>query len=336
MELRARLYASGRIPSSTLPRPTLSVGNLTFGGTGKTPFVEFLAKRFRFEGKRPAVLSRGYRRRSRGLIVVSRGEGPVVNAEDGGDEPVSLAHRLPGVIVVVAESRAKAAHAASELGADLLILDDGYQHLAVRRDVNLLLLDAADPFGSGRLPPFGTLREPLSSLARADLAVFTRASRGAPSAEALAKLHQFHPNLPFYTARIRPAGLWDEQGSPLEASALARRFIAVCGVANPAGFSASLGELELSPEETLHFRDHHSYLRRDIERIRRAAERSASTWIVTTEKDAVKLSGRLALPLITMRLRVEVVEPGFFAFLSARLFGRSQGREERSGIGAER
>ncbi len=152
VEARARLYATGRLRSRRLPYPTISVGNITLGGTGKTPVVEWLARRFRFEGRRPAILSRGYGRRSRGVVVVSEGDGPLVDADRGGDEPVELARRLPGVLIVAAERRAEGAAAAARLGADLFLLDDGFQHLAVQRDVNLLLLDARDPFGGGELP----------------------------------------------------------------------------------------------------------------------------------------------------------------------------------------
>ena len=320
LERRARLYASGRRVSHKLPHPVVSVGNLTLGGTGKTPFVEFLARRLRFEGRRPAVLSRGYGRRSRGVVVVSAGEGPVVSADEGGDEPVALARRLPGVLVVVAERRVEAARAADELGADLFLLDDGYQHLSVWRDVNLLLLDARDPFGGGRFPPRGRLREPLSALARADAIVFTRVDGQGPLEEARRALNRWNPGAPAFSARIRPVDLADEKGSTVSGSELLpRRFLAVCGVASPSGFLASLKDLDLSPEETLAFPDHHRYGERDLARIRRAADRTGSAWIATTEKDAVKLSGRLTLPLLAVRLAVEVLEPGFFPFLAARL-----------------
>ena len=320
LETRARLYGSGRLSSSRAACPVVSVGNLTLGGTGKTPFVEFLARRFRFEGKRPAILSRGYRRRSTGVVVVSRGDGPVVGPNEGGDEPVAMARKLPGVPVVVAERRAEGARAAVALGADLLLLDDGYQHLSLARDVNLLLLDAADPFGGGKLPPAGRLREPLSAIARADAIVFTRVNRGEPLPEARATIARWNPEAPVFTARLRCAGLWDESGSPVADSRLAaRRFIAVCGIANTAGFAASLAELELRPEELLAFPDHHRYSRRDLERIRRAADSTGSAWIVTTEKDAVKLEGKTSLPVVTLRLEVEVAEAGFFPLLFARI-----------------
>ncbi len=320
LELRARGYASGRLASHRLARPVVSVGNLTMGGTGKTPFIEFLAKRFRFEGRRPAILSRGYGRRSREVLVVSTGEGPRVSPDRGGDEPVELARRLPGVIVVVAVRRVDAARAAEELGADIFLLDDGYQHLALQRDVNLLLLDAGDPFGGGRFPPAGRLREPLSALARADAFVFTRAERSVASPAALRTLSRWNPKAPIFHARIRPIGLWNENGSPMPASDLTSRpFVAVCGIARPESFVAALSELGLSPEETICFGDHHRYRERDLARIRRAAAASGSVTVVTTEKDAVKLWGRLPPPVAAVRLGVELIETGFFSFLAPRL-----------------
>jgi tetraacyldisaccharide 4'-kinase len=298
----------------------ISVGNLTFGGTGKTPFVEFLARRFLFEGRRPAVVSRGYGRRSKGVVVVSEGEGPRVGPEEGGDEPVAIARRVPGVAVVVGEARVEAARAAIEAGADLILLDDGFQHLGLQRDVDLLLVDAADPFGGGRLPPDGRLREPLSALARADAFVFTRIDRGEPPADAVAEIARRNPRAPMFTARIRSTGLFDGRGSPVASTQLAaRRFVAVCGIANPAVFAHSIRELDLAAEEILTFPDHHAYRRRDLAAIRRAADRSGGAWILTTEKDAVKLEGKTLLPVVTLRVEVEVGESDFFPFLLSRI-----------------
>jgi tetraacyldisaccharide 4'-kinase len=320
VSLRADWYARGRLASHALSRPSISVGNLTFGGTGKTPFTEFLARRFRFEGWNAAVLSRGYGRQSRGVVVVSAGQGALVSPEEGGDEPVALAKATSGVIIVVAERRTEAARRAADLGADLFLLDDGFQHLAVRRDVNLLLLDSRDPFGGGKLPPRGRLREPIAALRRADAIVFTRVDRGAPSPETLLALSRIHPAAPIFHARIRPSGLHDESGTPVDTGSLGqRRCLAVCGIANPAEFTATLSALNLAAEERLEFRDHERYRQRQLDRIRRAAERTGASFIVTTEKDAVKLSGRAPLPLLTVRLAVEIVEPGFFPFLYARL-----------------
>ncbi|MEP6992970.1 MAG: tetraacyldisaccharide 4'-kinase [Acidobacteriota bacterium] len=320
LSLRAQLYAKGRFESQRLPRPCVSVGNLTMGGTGKTPFVEFMARRLRFDGWRPAILSRGYGRLSHGVVVVSAGEGPMVSAEEGGDEPVALARSLSGVLIVVGERRAQAARRAADLGADLLLMDDGFQHLAVRRDVDLLLLDAKDPFGGGSFPPRGRLREPVAALKRADAIVFTRVNRGAPPLAVLREISRLHPDAPIFHARIRPVSLRDENGATVEIALLAkRRCLGVCGIANGREFTATLREMSLSPEEVLEFRDHQRYRRRHLERIRAAAQRVGASWIVTTEKDAAKLSGKTGLPLITVRLSVEVDEPGFFPFVSERL-----------------
>jgi tetraacyldisaccharide 4'-kinase len=320
LALRAALYAKGRLDSQTLPRPSVSVGNLTLGGTGKTPFVEFLARRFRFEGRRPAILSRGYGRLSRGVVVVSAGDGPLVSADEGGDEPVALARAVAGVLVVVGERRAEAARRAVDLGADLLLLDDGFQHLAVRRDVNLLLLDSRDPFGGGRFPPRGRLREPVAALKRADAIVFTRVNRGAPPPDASKAVAALHPDAPVFHARIHASSVRDETGLRVEPSLLAtRRCLGVCGIASAAEFGATLRELALSAEEVLEFRDHQRYRERHLARIREAAERTGATWILTTEKDAAKLAGRIGLPLLTVRLSVEVEEADFFPFLAARL-----------------
>jgi tetraacyldisaccharide 4'-kinase len=320
LEARARRYAAGRAVSHRLAHPVISVGNLTMGGTGKTPFVAHLARRLRFEGRRPAILSRGYGRKSRGVVVVSEGNGPLVSPGEGGDEPVALALRLPGVVIVAASRRVEGARAAERLGANIFLLDDGYQHLAIERDVDLLLLDARDPFGGGRFPPRGRLREPLSALARADAFVLTRVDRGEPSAQTLATLERWNPAAPVFSARLRAAGLQDEKGRTLEGSALAeRRFVAVCGVAQPDAFAATITSMGLSAEETLVFPDHRRYTRRDIARVHRVSEMAGASWVLTTEKDAVKLSGRLAIPLVTVRLAVEIVEPGFFQFLASAI-----------------
>jgi tetraacyldisaccharide 4'-kinase len=320
LEERARRYADGRAASFTLSRPVLSVGNLTVGGTGKTPVVLHLAERFLAQGRRPAILSRGYGRASREVVVVSSGEGARVGPDSGGDEPVLLAKRLPGAIVVVAPRRVDAARAAEAFHPDLFLLDDGFQHLSVRRDLEVLLLDAADPFGGGRYPPFGRLREPLSALRRADAIVFTRAAPGRPTEETLETVARWNPDARVFNARIRPAGLRNPLGAA-DRPPPGTDFLAVCGIARPDSFREGLAELGLSPVQTLAFPDHCRYGGADLARIARAAARSGSMAIVTTEKDAVKLDGRVALSLFAVRLEVELSDPGFFAWISGRLSG---------------
>ena len=319
LEARARRYAEGRSTSERLSRPTISVGNLTMGGTGKTPVVALLAARLAAAGMRPAILSRGYGRRSRGAVVVSRGDGPLVGPDEGGDEPVELAARLPGVLVVVARRRAEAATLASERGAGVFLLDDGFQHLAVRRDLDLLLLDAKDPFGGGHFPPRGRLREGLSGIARADAILVTRADEPA-ACDVREAVARWSPATPIFHARIRAAGLFDSAGTPAPPSGAA---LGVCGVARPRSFLASLSSAGIRVAGLLVFRDHHRYGERDVARIRRAAGRAGASWIVTSGKDAVKLRGRVGLPLSELRLEVEIVEPEFWSLVWSRV-GRGE------------
>ncbi len=318
LEARAERYATGRSRSEQLSRPVISVGNVTVGGTGKTPFVLHLAERFLSESRRPAILSRGYGRRSREVVVVSKGDGPLVGPDEGGDEPVLLAGRLPGAIVVVAPRRADAARAAEAFAPDVFLLDDGFQHLSVRRDLDLLLLDAVDPFGGGRYPPFGRLREPLSALRRAGGFVFTRSSIGHPTPADLSTVARANPAARVFTARISPEGLTGPSGA---AAAKPERSVAVCGIATPASFLESLAAVGIEPSESLVFEDHQRYRERDVQRIAAAARRTESAAVVTTEKDAVKLAGRLPLPVLAIRLRVEVPEKGFYPWIEERLFG---------------
>ncbi len=322
LEARARRYADGRFGSRALPRPTVSVGNVTVGGTGKTPFVMYLAQRFLADGRRPAILSRGYGRRSRGVVVVSSGTGPRVGPAEGGDEPVLLSHRIPEAIVVVAPRRSDAADAALEFAPDLFLLDDGFQHLAVRRDLDLLLLDTRDPFGGGRYPPFGRLREPLSALRRADGVIWTHAD-DAPLPEAWRQA--VARETPQFTARDRITGFFDERGENVAGPS--GPSVAVSGIARPDSFRKSLSDLGVIPTAYLEFPDHHEYGARDGRKIRLAAEAAAAAagspaTVITTEKDAVKLTRLLgqAVALRVVRLAVEVREPGFWELVQKTLF----------------
>jgi len=324
LEVRARRYAEGRSASERLPRPTVSVGNLTVGGTGKTPVVLHLAERFLAQGRRPAILSRGYGRRSSAVVVVSTGEGPLVSPDEGGDEPVLLASRLAGAIVVVAPKRADAARAALPFSPDVFLLDDGYQHLAVRRDLDLLLLDARDPFGGGRYPPAGRLREPLSALGRADAVLFTRTGGGYPEEATRQDVARRNPRAIQFTAAIRPAGLVAADGSSVAEPPA--RPLAVSGIARPDEFLRTLDSLGIVPAEALAFPDHRRYGDPDVARIERVAEAAGAGAVVTTEKDLVKLAGRLTIPVFAVRLTVEIAEPGFPRLLAERLFARPGAR----------
>ena len=233
--------------SRRLPRPVVSVGNLHWGGSGKTPLTAAVARWLRDQGRHPAILSRGYGRRERGVQVVSAGEGPLLGPLAAGDEPVALAAELPGVAVVVARDRdAAGRHALARLSPppDVFVLDDGFSHLRLARDVDLLAFPAADPFAGGRLPPGGRLREPLAAAARADAVLLTGAAAdlaaaggGAALAAALAP-HGFHG--PGFDCELRQGAVRLEGSGELWPG---DRVVAVAGVARPAGFFAAAREL---------------------------------------------------------------------------------------------
>jgi tetraacyldisaccharide 4'-kinase len=297
-----------------LPGLVVSVGGLTVGGAGKTPMTAAVAGWARDRGFRTAVLSRGYGRRGRDRVVtVSDGERVLKGADEAGDEPSMLASMLPGVPVVVAGRRSRAGEEARRAwDTELFVLDDGFQHWALERDLDLVLLDAADPVGNGRLLPRGPLREPVAGLERAHLAVLTRCA--VPEEEAPepadALLRRF-PGL----ARIKsvhvPAGL-HLPGRSLEkppSSLRGRRVAAYCGIAAPGAFRETLAGLGAEVPAFRRFRDHHRYSRRDVKGLLGWFRRSGAELLLTTEKDWVRAGPLLAGEPDAGFLRVELAFP---------------------------
>lgn len=303
---RRRLYERGIFPADSAPVPVISVGNMTWGGAGKTPLVEWMALHFLSRGEKAAVVSRGYRRRSRGVQVVSDGEKILLDVAASGDEPMVLARHLAGVIVIVSESRIEGAHRAAAMGARIVLLDDGFQHLRLRRNLDIVLLDAGDPFGGG-LPPFGRAREPGSALSRADIVVLTG------DGHADEKIRRWNRSAPVFHCTFPFDGFRDVAGAAVEASSVARQIsIAVCGVGNPDGFGRTLAEAGVAPAARLTFRDHCNYGASDLTRIEAAARAADANLILTTEKDLVKLAGRLSVPPLAAHRQVRMREADFF------------------------
>lgn len=321
---RLSAYRHRLLPVRRAGRPVLSVGNVAAGGTGKTPFVRWLAGELLARGQRPSILTRGYGRKSRGTVVVSDGAGAVASVRDSGDEPALLARALPSVPIVAEASRMRGARRAEEIQPSIAlhVLDDGFSHVALERDLDIVLLDAASPDAGGALLPAGRLREPLASLARADLLVVTKTEQADPSrARALAA--RWAPGVPVYHAATRVLGIRDRAGLAVEAADLpGATCVAVAGLAHPEAFFATLARLGIEPAAALAFRDHEPYGPMALGRIEKAAEESGATAVVTTEKDAVKLDGRLAFPLFRVAVDMPVLEPGFVTEALARLAQR--------------
>jgi tetraacyldisaccharide 4'-kinase len=327
---RVALYRGGALRVEKINAPVISVGNITTGGTGKTPLVEWLALALAREGRRPCILTRGYgRANARARVVVSDGERVLVEAAAGGDEPRLLAEKLRGVAAVVSDAdRVAAARWALEnLHCDLFILDDGFQHLRIARDFNILTVDATNPWGGRRLLPRGRLREPLREMARADCCVITRAEQLA--AEPLDALREEVSRLmngrPVFLSRTRIKGLRpvalmslnerDEAslGSLLPLDSLPQRVAVFCGLGNPSAFLESLRADGLALQHTRAFPDHHVYTQSDIEELEHEALARGAQALLTTAKDAVKLRAlNFQLPCYVVEIELEFDDEAAF------------------------
>ena len=270
---RSRLYESGVLPTYQLSHPVISVGNLTAGGTGKTPLVIELARQFRNLGYRPVILSRGYRRRTHGIVVVGHGRGPEVAWQNAGDEPFLMAVRLRDVAVVVGSDRYRAGLRAEGEGlGDLFILDDGFQHRRLHRDFDLLSIDPVEWHGDERLLPSGFWREPREALGRAHAACVQYSETTTT------------PELPIpaFTVDIVVDGLVRDGKTTSPESLAGQKIAAFAGIAKPERFFRTLEAIGLAPATRKAFPDHHSYRVGDLDSIGDGIR-------ITTEKDAVRL-----------------------------------------------
>ncbi len=306
--------------SGVLPRPVISIGNLVAGGTGKTPMVLWIHGFLKKQGLHPVVLSRGYGGRTgRGsLFVDTRPEGASIY----GDEPVLMARK--GLNVRVGRNRLLSGMKALEASApDLFLLDDGFQHVQLHRDLDLVLLDAERPLGNGLLLPFGPLREPPENLHRADAFVLTRAVSGSAERATRDFLSRRHPSKPIFACRHRITGfrrglcgreipLRELQNGPVAAFS---------GLANPRGFFESLKELGIEPRSCFAFPDHHKYETSELRMILETAQKASARYILTTEKDFVRVPCPFPFDLVTAQLDIEFDQDRrpFEEFLQQRL-----------------
>lgn len=296
VRLRNAAYQRGWLRSERVAIPVVSVGNLTAGGTGKTPFVEYVSRYYRTLGRRVAILSRGY-------------------GSDGGrnDEALVLEENLPDVPHLQGADRVELARTAiEELESEILVLDDGFQHRRLARDLDLVLIDATMPWGHGHLLPRGLLREPANGLRRADVLVLTRCDQ--TSAEQRQRLRQtlarLAPQIPIVETMHHPMELSNSDGASATLDTLRHGPVAAfCGIGNPEAFHRSLLDLGAQVTDFRIYADHHAYRRGDVEDLRRWADGlPKDSTIVTTQKDLVKL--RLSYlgdrPLWYLRIRLHV------------------------------
>ena len=300
-------------------RPVISLGNLTVGGTGKTPLCLQLAKLLMEHGHTPAVLSRGYGRQGDKLkapLIVSRGDGPLVGVEQSGDEPWLMANQLKGLKVVIDPCRAKAAAVAVEqLGASILILDDGFQHLGLMADCRILLISSKNPFGNGKVIPAGPLREPLPAHRLADIIISTGSTEPSPEALKLAE------GRPIFSAKHHFLG-WQKQSGgqllPLE-TLKGRSVFAFCGLGRPDSFERTLQELGLDIRRFVALTDHQVYDHQKLNDLGLSFLASGAEVMVTTAKDAVKLPPNFPLPLLILQMEMLITPPRGNQFLETVL-----------------
>lgn len=328
VQLRLWLYAKGILRHNSLGCQVVSIGNLTVGGTGKTPVVEVFARELQKEGRRVAVLSRGYKKvepkfarklldkllfadKRRPPRVVSDGKQLLLDSAMSGDEPYMLASNLPNVAVLVDKDRVKSGrYAINKLGCDTLVLDDGFQYMGMKHRLEVVLVDRTNPFGNEHVLPRGILREPITNIKRADFIFLTKSS-GTGSEKLKERLRSLNSHAEIiecqHCARYLKNVFSDERH---ELDYLkGRKVVSLSGIAVPAGFE---GELENRGAVILHkvrFVDHHRYAQQEIIDIVNEAKKLGAEAIITTEKDAVRLPmlGRCDVPILFLRVDIDIL-----------------------------
>jgi len=338
VNLKLTMYRLGWVKKEQLPCFVISLGNVTVGGTGKTPTAQHLARAIHAMGYRVAILNRGYRAKWRGEVgIVSDGRTLKMDAETAGDEAFMLAKHLPDVPVLIGPKRAVTGRYAIEhFGAEVAILDDGYQHWQLARDMDILLVDAVNVFGNGYLLPRGTLREPLSHIDRADVCLMTKVDQAAPGAiqhiwETFRSYNQdgliiesIHQPRQF----VRLSDWYEDiaAGGVPVTEMEGKKVLAVSAIGNPASFEQTLADLGVEMVESMRYPDHHDYGERDMAEVLYRAETLGVEAIIITEKDAVKVPAdvvrakwRIPMYVISVEVTFQKGQEEFFRTLEEQL-----------------
>lgn len=300
VELRHTAYRRGWFETRRLNRPVVSVGNLSMGGTGKTPMVILIARALVAGGHLPCILTRGYGRRGgKDLIVLAPGPGRIADPREVGDEPAVLAKALPEAPIIISPDRLRAGRIGEQqFQATVHLLDDGFQHLALHRDLDIVLLDVTRPLSDYAVFPAGRMREPLSAVERTHWVVLTRTELG--DAGALQdRVHRINPRARIFRCATKLRGLMDARtGLPEPAgNLLCKKVGAFCGIGNPAAFFQDLRRWGFTVVAENVFRDHHVYSPGEFDRIFRTSQRAGAEAILTTQKDVMNLPPDLNVSL---------------------------------------
>lgn len=321
--LRMWFFRIGVLRRWPLGCQVISVGNVTVGGTGKTPVVEIFARELTRQGRKVAILSRGYRRKEKPFLqrlfsdtidpplVVSDGRRVLLDSETGGDEPYMLATNLPGVVVLVDRNRVKSGrYAIRKFGCDTLVLDDGFQYQRLKHSHDIVLVDKTNPFGNGNLLPRGVLREGVQNLRRADFIFITKSDGRSDALRA--RIHKLNNHAEIIECRHAPKRLKNVYGKTNRDLAwlAGKKILALSGIAVPQSFEAFLRGYGAELLECVRYADHHRYATQEIINvINRAADLGCDA-VVTTEKDAVRFPRltNVAVPVYYLRIEIEILK----------------------------
>ncbi len=338
VKLRENLYKKGFLQSKRLPCTVISIGNITVGGSGKTPMTIYMAELIKHLGYGVAIISRGYKGQAEKIGgVVCDGRMICMGPDEAGDEPFMISERLKTVPVIVGQNRFKAGILAiKEFKPDVLLLDDAFQHLKLNRDIDLVLLDSKKPFGNTYLFPRGTLRETASALLRGDAVIFTRSGVGKPAAldqvkRIVPKKPIFHSfNTPYIYKIITENSLQSPDG--LNISSMydfdifkRKRVFAFSGIASNDDFRRTIESFRCELENFLGFPDHHPYSNRELDEIVKSAMDLSAEFIFTTEKDYVRIAHKIKWPIDLVVIGIEISfgenDIAFKSFIKSRLQG---------------
>ncbi len=333
IDLRNRLYDRGVFDSFGLGARTISIGNITAGGTGKTPLVAFIARSLADRGEKVCILTRGYGRRDpKQRVLVTDGNSVLTDERTAGDEPFELAQRLVGKAIIIADADrvAAAEWAKRKFGVTTFLFDDGFQHRRVKRDVDIVCIDATNPFGNGAMLPAGRLREPIDSLARADIIVLTRSDLVIDISNLRSDISTWSGDSAVFAARnqiTRAIELGDFRAETQGVKSVKskdtedlldklqhKKGFAFCGLGNPENFFKQLWHDHFDVPANQTFRDHHIYTQTDITGVEDLARNAGAEILLTTAKDAVKLSDlKFEMPCFVVEIELRIDDQDGFA-----------------------
>lgn len=327
VRFRLALYRFHILSTRRLSLKVISIGNLVAGGTGKTPHAALLALYLQKKGIKAAVLSRGYRgTKVKKGAVISDEKSLLGTVEEGGEEPYLLAQKLPGVPVVVGKDRYRSGMLCSrQWQTEWVVLDDGFQHLSLKREVDILLLPGHRSLGSERLLPLGLLREPIEEMKRADIILITHSERLDTSGqnEWVKEIHSRIPATPIFFSEHKPISLWRYQDKEVRPLSFldGKSLLAFCGLAEPESLTFSLKQLGAKVVKLVQFPDHHFYREEDKRSLENSSRSHQIELLVTTEKDALKLGQWEAegFQILVLGIEVEVRDPAFWDLLDQRI-----------------